>query len=1160
MSRKPITLTVFALALSLLAFLLILPPAMAQGPDPQPPFAVYFARLRLPEPGAHGDAMASFRVAYDRLRPTLLELKADGQILSFEPLPELRSIRLVATDDVIAALSVRPEVAEIKPLHARAEAKSVDEAPPSERPSPVALPEQPSPVASVAAPLMAAQTYTISGTVRDYDGTPIENAWVHAIGGPVSDYDYTDAGGVYTLTVSAGTYTIRVSKGDLPSPPGQTVTVPPDQVVDFTFPQRFTISGTVRDYDDTPMEGAWVSISGGPVSDSDHTDASGVYTLTVTAGTYTVRASKSGLPGPPGQTVTVPPDQVVDFTFPQRLTISGTVRDYDGTPIDGVWVSTDPFDDPVYVSDYTDASGVYTLTVSAGTYTVRASKSGLPSPPGQTVTVPPDQVVDFTFPERFTISGTVRDYNGTPLEDAWVRTSGGPVSDSDHTDASGVYTLTVTAGTYTVRVQRYYNQLDPPEQIVTVPPDQVVDFTFPERFTISGTVRDHNGTPVEGAWIHAIGGPVSDYDYTDATGVYTLTVTAGTYTVRASKSGYPEPDAQSVTVPPDATGVDFTFPQPYTITGVVRDEAGNPLGGASIWGGLSSATTAANGTYTITVGPGEHSLSAHKEGYEDAPSVLAPTPPDVAGVDFVLRLKDQVIRGRVTDDQGRPVADAWVSAEHIVCGALGDDVTRTTANGAYTLTIASGIYWVEVEKDGYVPAPPEEVTVLAGTARAAEAQVNFTLQPAMYSIRGTVRNSLGQPLAGAWVYASACGLRYDATTDATGAYTLTVSAEKYSVYAYKWDYPDSDAQTISAPPNAAGVNFIMPPTYTISGRVTDDQGQPIEDVYVRTAWPYPYYDSDWTDASGWYTLTVRSGDYNIRAEKAGYATPANRAVTVPPDQPRVNFTMSPLAWDQNIQGMVRDESGRPAAEARVSVSLVSGQGFGTSRQVYYNGTYSTTLTAGTYNVYAYASCYVSSAGRQVTLPPSRSGLDFTLRHQDQLISGRVTDSDHNPICSARVEADDGAYDYDYSERNGRYALQLPAGTYTVSASRSGYSPPPDKAVIVPPHATGTDFVFQAPGNTVRGTVRDNHGVAVSGATVSASGAGGSVSTVTGADGSYTLRVIDGTWTVSASKPDHFAFPTSRTVRVPPDQAGVDFTLVPRAELSSIYLPLIVKTR
>ena len=83
--------------------------------------------------------------------------------------------------------------------------------------------------------------------------------------------------------------------------------------MDFTFPARYTISGVVRDGDDSPLSGVQVSASG-PMSASDSTDAGGNYTLTVISGTYTLQASKSGLVSPPARTVTVPPNRTgIDF-------------------------------------------------------------------------------------------------------------------------------------------------------------------------------------------------------------------------------------------------------------------------------------------------------------------------------------------------------------------------------------------------------------------------------------------------------------------------------------------------------------------------------------------------------------------------------------------------------------------------------------------------------------------------------------------------------------------------------------------------------------------------------------------------------------------------------------------------------------------------------
>ena len=906
---------------------------VAQELTPQPVGAgVYFFRLRPSLPGARIDAPGDFRAAYDRLRPTLLKLEAGGQVVSFELLAEIGSVRVVALEEGAVALASRPEVADVEPqpLHRRS------------APDPRPLAAQQSTDTPRLRPQVIGQSYTISGTVRDYDGTPLQSVYVKT------------------------------------------------------------------EWDDPTYVGDW-------------TDASGYYSLTVTAGTYHVNAGKYGLPNPPEQTVTVPPNQVVDFAFPQRYTIRGTVRDHDGTPVQDARVTTE-WGDPVYDSDQTDATGAYTLTVIAGTYTIGASKDGYPDPGDQEVTVPPDASgVDFAFPQQYTIRGTVRDHDGSPVQDARVTTE----------------------------------------------------------------------------W----GDPVYDSDQTDATGAYTLTVIAGTYTIGASEDGYPDPGDQEVTVPPDASGVDFAFPQPYDVTGTIRDQTGSPVQGASVWGGVNTGTTAADGTYTIVAGPGEHYVSARKTGYESAPSVLVPLPPAASGVDFVLREKDQTIRGQVVDDQGLPVPDALVWAANLICYSWGRDSTSTSADGSYTLTVAPGIYHVEASKDGYVPAGPKEVAAPEG---GTSGQADFTLEPAAYSIRGTVLDHVGQPVETVSISASACGLSYNASTDATGAYTLTVNADTFTVSAYDSDYPKPDSQVVSVPPSATGVDFTMPAAYTITGQVTDNHGSPVKDAFVWTSGDAPDYDTDWTDASGEYILIVRADTYEISARKDEYDRPDARTVSVPPYQTGVDFSMS--AGNLSIQGMVRDATGDPLPLADVYTQLSGESSSSWYQQVYYNGTYSMTRQAGLYSVRASVACHTYSEQREVTLPPSQSGIDFSVSLRDRLVSGIVSDTVGLPICGAWVAGENGVSDYDSTERNGRYALQLPAGTYTVEASESGYGDAPDQMVTVPPHATGTDFVLPAPNNTIQGTVRDNHGAAVAGATMHASGSAGSASGASGADGGYTLRV------------------------------------------------------
>jgi protocatechuate 3,4-dioxygenase beta subunit len=120
-----------------------------------------------------------------------------------------------------------------------------------------------------------------------------------------------------------------------------------------------------------------------------------------------------------------------------NFTIMGTVRDFNGAPLEGIRVATN-FGDPIVTFDLTDATGVYTLTVITGTYAIKANKFlDQRDPPAKTVSVPPSRTqVDFTFPEHFTIRGTVRDYDGAPLQDAFVFVSG-PIIDSEITDVSG---------------------------------------------------------------------------------------------------------------------------------------------------------------------------------------------------------------------------------------------------------------------------------------------------------------------------------------------------------------------------------------------------------------------------------------------------------------------------------------------------------------------------------------------------------------------------------------------------------------------------------------------------------------------------------------------------------------------------------------------------
>lgn len=77
-----------------------------------------------------------------------------------------------------------------------------------------------------------------------------------------------------------------------------------------------------------------------------------------------------------------------------------------------------------------------------------------------------------------------------------------------------------------------------------------------------------------------------------------------------------------------------------------------------------------------------------------------------------------------------------------------------------------------------------------------------------------------------------------------------------------------------------------PPTYAISGVVTDGAGAGLAGVVISDGAGH----SATTDANGAYTLRVLAGSYTFTASKSGYEfTPPSFAVTVPPDASGQNF-------------------------------------------------------------------------------------------------------------------------------------------------------------------------------------------------------------------------------------------------------------------------------
>ena len=208
------------------------------------------------------------------------------------------------------------------------------------------------------------------------------------------------------------------------------------------------------------------------------------------------------------------------------------------------------------VGDYvTDSSGVIALDLVPGTYSVTetdgAYKYWVNDPtPTKTVTVKANETATVTFTNQYrgqaqivktaTNGGSVAGWHFT------VKNSAGTVIGNYQTDSTGVITLDLEPGTYTVTetdgAYQYWLNDPNPTKTVTVTAGQTAKVTFQNQYRGQAQIikTATNGGSVEG-WHFTVkdsaGNKVGDY-VTDSTGIITLDLEPGTYTVAETDGKY----------------------------------------------------------------------------------------------------------------------------------------------------------------------------------------------------------------------------------------------------------------------------------------------------------------------------------------------------------------------------------------------------------------------------------------------------------------------------------------------------------------------------------------------------------------------------------------------------------------------------------------------
>ncbi|HEX9731429.1 MAG TPA: carboxypeptidase regulatory-like domain-containing protein [Thermoanaerobaculia bacterium] len=790
---------------------------------------------------------------------------------------------------------------------------------------------------------------SISGQVTSsQDGTPLAGGTVYAY----NEYGYwegsggTDASGNYAVSaLDAGSYFLQTDGfigfldelyDDVLCPHDScTVTAgTPVAVsstgevggVDFTLDPGGAISGLVTHAaTGDPVAGASVRIynSAGSQVGSALTDGAGAYEVTgLASGSHYAVAESSayadelydGIACPGGYpyygcdpttgtpiAVTAPLTTAgVDFALDRLGVVTGVVTETaTGDPIPDVRVQVYLDEIGYYASDYTDATGMYSIGgLPAGEYVVVTDAydhinevfDDIPCPSyywtcdltaGTPIAVALDAIVsgvDFALDRFGAVSGTITHaLTSGPVASVEVAIfdADGDWVDWTYTSSTGGYTFDrLPAGTYFVATD--------------------VDGSFVDE------LYDDLVCP---------GGPYSGCDPTTGTPV-------------------------AVVLNATTTGIDFALDPGGAIAGTVRDAAtGNPLAfaGVVVWDAagefLRSGSANGSGQYSVAgLAGGTYFVTSSKSGY--SPQLFdglpcagdcdktAGTPVNVShndatsGIDFALE-RPGAISGTVTSaSTGDPIGDARVEVWD-AAGSFVDYDYSYYQDGTYVIGgLPAGTYFVVVENGFAYPAvlpqlyagfpcpggapagcDPTTGTPVSVNVGATTSGIDFAVGP-LGGIAGSVTEVGGEPIYDVFVElfdASGVRVTYD-WTGSSGQYQFHgLAPGSYFVTADSYDYhidevyddlpcpggcdPTKGTPVVVAVGATNQVDFELS-FYAIAGTVTDAAtGAPLAGVSIQlwSAADYYNYYPDWTtttDSDGKYRRILPPGTYHVVTDNA----------------------------------------------------------------------------------------------------------------------------------------------------------------------------------------------------------------------------------------------------------------------------------------------------
>ncbi|PYM13700.1 MAG: hypothetical protein DME18_08400 [Verrucomicrobia bacterium] len=408
-----------------------------------------------------------------------------------------------------------------------------------------------------------------------------------------------------------------------------------------------------------------------------------------------------------------------------------------------------------------------------------------------------------------------------------------------------------------------------------------------------------------------------------ASGDYTVVAAPGTYLVLPTKVGFVSDLSTAPVITLNAgefitQNLELT-PGTQTISGTIADAAtGNGIPGLQLFlessnNKLAIAFTDTNGNFSVSTVPDQWKIdisdfSLSQSGYlrpQNKPRVDT-TGGGVTGVNVQLAKEAALVYGSLKNDTNAPLPGISL---------FGNDNNNqfeasatTDAAGNYTMGVTAATWFIGPDNQnpglaGYI-VQGTNVTLTNGQALL----VNFVAQRSTAHLLGRVTDTGGSPISGLTVLAfpQNGGSSASATTDSNGNFDLGVfggnwtvqlesgSAAQHNVIGPSLNFNVTDGINIS------NINYVVrAATATISGNVTNNNGQPLANVNVSasiTVNGTNYMSNAQTDGTGHYQLSAFNGTWQVNLDcfglnAQGYGCPNQQNATVSGAGAIVNFAV-----------------------------------------------------------------------------------------------------------------------------------------------------------------------------------------------------------------------------------------------------------------------------